>query len=222
MEFYPPVYDFLIRYNAANYLVYLIVIHSPGHWMLGIVSQFYQTIVIVDSMFSRDKDYQPIFQNLTIMLQMLANLENKSVDFSSWKFNVATDSDQQKNFYDCGLFVCFNVLGAITNRVSIVGHPLFGRTYLKNILDSDIDVINPPMPTYNISNIELYAPQIRYAYMSLTSFYNKTHNLILNPKILCCDNKFIWKISKCKTCKEVYHDHCKNVNDYMCKCELAM
>lgn len=222
LESYSPVYDFLIRYNASNYLVFLVVIHSPGHWMLGIVSRFHETIVIMDSMFSYDKDYRPIFQNLTILLQMLANIENKSVDFSSWKFNVATDNDQQKNLYDCGLFVCFNVLGAITNRASMVGHPLFGRAYLKNILDSDINVKIPSMPDYNISIMELYAAQVRYGYTSLTSFYNKIHNLILNPKILCCDNKFIWKISKCKRCKEVYHEHCKNMNDYMCKCEMAM
>ena len=97
--------------------------------MLGIVSRFHETVLILDSMFSRTKDYQPHFQNFTVLLQMLRHIENKPVDFSRWKFRVATDADQQDNYYDCGLFVCFNVLGAIPK-----GSTFFAILYLEEII----------------------------------------------------------------------------------------
>lgn len=189
--------------------------------MLAIISRFHETVLILDSLFDEKKDYQPIFQKFTVLLQMLGNIENKTVDLTRWNFRVATDSNQQNNFYDCGLFVCFNVLGAITNRVNIITHPLFGRNYFKEILDSPINIPKPPRSNLDFDT-KLSAVQVQYNFTTACSFYNKLHDIILNPKIKCCDNGLIFKISKCSLCKQIFHDQCKNTIGYMCKCELAM
>ncbi|XP_050541193.1 uncharacterized protein LOC126905498 [Daktulosphaira vitifoliae] len=92
------------------------------HWILGIIHIKQKKIIILDSFLIMKSDLTIHFSTLLRMLFLFYTISSycNGTDFmlniNEWELVKASNALQQKNNYDCGLFVCLHALSFLTDQ----------------------------------------------------------------------------------------------------------
>lgn len=81
--------------------------NNAEHWLLAIIIQNTETIVLLDSC-NYSNIYGQIFHNLLRVAAAACLVRNKPFESTKWTLIASEDAAKQHNGFDCGSFVAFN------------------------------------------------------------------------------------------------------------------
>lgn len=191
------------------------------HWILGFIAMPFKQIWILDSML-KEKDakfYQTYFLNLVRTVEMLCLMSGQTVKIEEWKFTVATDSFQQKDYYECGDIVAFNIAGFLQNNIHLA-------EVISNTRDHIIEILNRPLKDLKKgSQIQRYFFQsqceladIQYVFGPVAPFVSEFNSYLVNLTCDFCETSLKGDLLHCLDCGSVFHKGCGSYQQNLCLC----
>lgn len=137
---YHPLVDFLCSCDPLNLDIIFVSINTDtqgegSHWVLGIIFLQMKVIAICDSLGSNN-DRRTQFQELNKILYCIHRVCDMSVDDREYSYFIVRDCKTQQNFYDCGLYVIYNVYSFLRRTPFFSLESDSGRTWIHSILNS--------------------------------------------------------------------------------------
>ena len=230
------LYEWAAKRNFSSCLTYLHMLNTKhyysffiplinsleqgDHWFLAYVLFPTKTIMIMDSLRKNtEMYYKNHFMSICDLVAVVFESAGKSPDFVNWKLVVDSESYQQKNTFDCGIFVCLYMYSIMNNDYGYLSRLRKNRRdVVRRVLDEY------PMPPRKIEHRYTYSgwqsyPSLDYTYEKGCTVIAKFESTLKSIKCVMCQQKIEGSKIRCIVCGNEAHIKCLSQEDRICYCE---
>lgn len=212
---------FNIKQNYSFFVPVINSLEQGNHWFLACVVFLTKTIMIMDPIRKTiDKNYyRQHFMNICDLVTIAMESAGGQPDFENWKLVVDSECYQQKNDFDCGIFVCLYMYSIMNKDYG----------YLSRLRKNRRDVVRRVLDEYPLPPMKIehrYNCQIWQSYPCLEYTYEKGSIVIANlesalkAKCIMCKEKIEGSKTRCIVCGTEAHNKCLLPDDVICFCEM--
>lgn len=230
------LYEWAAKRNFASLLTYLHMLNikhyysffvpvinsleNGNHWFLACVLFTTKTIMIMDSMRKKEeKYYRQHFMNVCDLISVAMESAGGQPDFKNWKLIVDSECYQQKNDFDCGIFVCLYMYSIMNKDYGYISRLRKNRRdVVRRVID---EYPSPPSKIeqrYNCNNWISY-PDLNYTYEKGSIVIFEFESTLKAIKCVRCKEKIEGSKVRCIVCGTEAHSKCLLPDDEICFCQ---
>ncbi|KAI1284250.1 hypothetical protein HDE_12494 [Halotydeus destructor] len=155
--------NYLLRhfkaYTPANKSLVSFHFNTSGsHWITGLICMTSRRVILFDSLRSAAKDRRLAYEFSSRYVQLAHLFGGHQEDLSLWRYQLCSNSPQQENMFDCGIF-CINICHMLLAQSRTIGQPpLSGiaRSIIYNALHGTYTEFEKELETWVKSISEKY------------------------------------------------------------------